>query len=288
MKSENRALKDRMHQLAEPSTSPDGTEKRLLSISAIRAIADEFEISVSQMEILALSERIVPARYERSQGTVGWDGQIRLLESTVAVVGCGGLGGWIIEGLARMGVGHLILVDGDEFEENNLNRQLLCTEGTLGRPKVEVAHQRVMQVNSAVQVTAFHTWVDEENLPQIICGAQVAVDALDTLSMRLSLQRATAKMGIPMVHGAIAGMMGQVMTILPGDRGLLHLHGEAEPPDRGMETQWGNPAATPMMVASWEVHEVIKLLLGKGDLIRDRMLLMDAEAGFAEIICFTS
>jgi len=87
MKSENRALKDRMHQLAEPSTSPDGTEKRLLSISAIRAIADEFEISVSQMEILALSERIVPARYERSQGTVGWDGQIRLLESTVAIVG---------------------------------------------------------------------------------------------------------------------------------------------------------------------------------------------------------
>lgn len=288
MEPENRALKDRMNELSERYTSPDGIEKRLLSISAIRTIAGQFQISVSQVEVLALHERIVPARYERSQGTVGWDGQITLLESTVAVVGCGGLGGWIIEGLARMGVGHLILVDGDEFEENNLNRQLLCTEETLGRPKVEMAQQRVEQVNSAVRVTASHTWVDEENLPHIINGAHVAVDALDTLSMRLSLQRTTAKMGIPMVHGAIAGMMGQVMTILPGDRGLLHLHGEAEPPDRGMETQWGNPAATPMMIASWEIQEVIKLLLGRGDLIRDRMLLMDAEAGFAEVIRFKS
>jgi len=82
-----------------------------------------------------VSQHIIPTRYLRSLGTVGWDGQKKLLEATVVIIGAGGLGGWIIEGLARMGVGHLVVVDGDVFEENNLNRQLLCTEGSLGEAK---------------------------------------------------------------------------------------------------------------------------------------------------------
>ena len=83
---------------------------------------------------------------------MGIDGQARLLSSTAAVVGAGGLGGLIIELLARFGVGRLILIDGDTFTEDNLNRQLLCREGDLGRKKIERAVERVREVNSAVEV----------------------------------------------------------------------------------------------------------------------------------------
>jgi len=85
------------------------------------------------------------------------------------------------------------------------------------------------------------------------------------------------------VHGAIAGYMGQVTTIFPGDAGLRALYGD-NVPEQGIERQLGNPAGTPLMVAAWQVQETIKLLLGSGEPLRGRLLLLDAEAGTAEIV----
>jgi molybdopterin/thiamine biosynthesis adenylyltransferase len=207
-----------------------------------------------------------------------------LLAATVAIIGAGGLGGWVIEGLARMGVGHLVVVDGDTFEESNLNRQALCSEGWLGRPKTEAACARVAEVNAAVEVTAHAVCADEDNLPDLLRGADVVVDALDRLPLRLTLQRVAQRLGIPMVHGAIGGYVGQVMTILPEDPGLRALYPGDKVPEQGLEVELGNPAATPMMVAAWQVQEVIKLLIGKGELLRNRLLLMDAEQGDITIL----
>ncbi len=86
-----------------------------------------------------------------------------------------------------------------------------------------------------------------------------------------------------MVHGAIAGYMGQVMTIFPGDVGLRALYG-TDVPEQGAEAQLGCPAASPMMVAAWQVHETIKILLGQGELLRGRMLFMDASIGDTSIL----
>lgn len=273
-----------MQRLATAVVSPDGTEKRLLSLAAVRELARETGLSPREVERRALKARFLPARYERSQGTVGWDGQVRLLESTVAVVGSGGLGGWIVEALSRMGIGRLVVIDGDVFAENNLNRQAFCTEGNLERRKTEAARDRVAQVNSAVDVTIHSVMADEGGLRKMLAGADVVVDALDTLPTRLILQKVAADLGIPMVHGAIGGYIGQVMTIFPGDPGLYAIFGSSDVPERGIEVQLGNPAATPMMVAAWEVQEVVKILLGTGKLLRNRILFMDAEYGVTEIL----
>lgn len=254
-----------------------------IGVVQTRRLAEEYGCTVRDVECLALAERILPERYRRNLGTVGWEGQARLLNSTVAVVGAGGIGGWIIEGLARMGVGRLIVIDCDRFEENNLNRQLGCTERTLGLPKAEILAERVAQVNAAVQVTPYVARLEDANAVELLAGAEVVVDALDTLPARMVLQRAACALGIPMVHGAIAGYTAQVTTVLPGDAGLTALYGGAVP-ERGIETTLGNPSATPMMVAAWQIHEVIKLLLGVQHTLRSRLLMMDAEYGeFGEI-----
>ncbi len=274
----------KMQQLAISVVTPDREEKQLLPLSAVQQLAREWGLSRREVEIQALKARILPARYERNQGTIGWEGQVKLLESVVAIVGCGGLGGWIIEGLARMGVGHLIIIDGDTFEENNLNRQALCTEVNLGQLKTEAARERVARVNSATEVTVHPVMADEDSLREMLARADVAVDALDTLPARLVLQKVAQSLGIPVVHGAIGGYIGQVMTVFPADKGLYALYGRGDVPARGIETQLGNPTATPMMVAAWQIQEVIKILLGTGEPLRNRLLFMDAEAGVVEML----
>jgi len=147
-----------------------------------------------------------------------------------------------------------------------------------------VARQRVAEINSAVDVVAHTLRVDEEQMVRLLQGSNVLVDALDALPTRLELQRAARRLGVPMVHGAIAGYVGQVMTILPEDAGLFGLYGSEHVPEHGIEAQWGNPAATPMMVAAWQVQEVVKLLTGRGEPLRHRLLFMDGEIGAVDLL----
>ncbi|MFB0547151.1 MAG: ThiF family adenylyltransferase [Anaerolineae bacterium] len=272
------SLQMRLNELAELEG-----ELKVIPLDRLQALAHEFDLSLREVELAALEARILPRRYLRSFGTVGWEGQIKLLNSTVTVVGLGGLGGNVVEGLARMGVGRLILIDGDVFVDHNLNRQILSTEAILGSSKTEVARARVAQINSALEVVLHSVQATAETLPRLLKGADVVVDALDRLPTRLALQKAAQTLGIPMVHGAIAGYVGQVMTIFPGDGGLQAFYGE-DVPQQGAEVQLGCPAATPMMVSAWQVQETLKILLGCGQLLRHKMLFMDAEMGRVEIL----
>jgi molybdopterin/thiamine biosynthesis adenylyltransferase len=258
---------------------------RIIRLEQVHALAVECDCEVRAVEIAALEAGVVPWRYVRNVGTIGLKGQARLLQSTVAVVGLGGLGGYVTEALARCGVGRLILIDGDAFEEHNLNRQLLSAEARLGMEKAETARQRVAQINGAVAVDAYAVMLTRENLPQLLAGADVVVDALDRLPIRIVLQDGAQALSIPLVHGSIAGFLGQVMTILPGDPGLRGLYGETDRlPEQGLEAQLGTPAATPMAVAAWEAQEVVKILVGQGELLRHRLLVMDMESGTVETL----
>ena len=280
MATEQVRLRERIGELAHVE---DGT--RIIHLQQVHELATAFECPIRDVQLAALEVNVIPWRYVRNLGTVGLEGQIKLLRSTVAVVGLGGLGGYITEALARMGVGRLILIDGDVFEEHNLNRQILSTETGLGTHKAEGAQQHVAEINGAVKVIGHVTRLTRENLPRLLEGADLVVDGLDRLPTRLILQEGAQALGIPMVHGSIAGYLGQVMTIFPGDPGLRSLYGEpGDLPDQGLEAQLGTPAATPMAVAAWEAQEAVKVLLGRGEPLRNRLLVMDMESGTIDVL----
>jgi molybdopterin/thiamine biosynthesis adenylyltransferase len=274
----------RLRELAHEHVGPDGQKVLGVSVATVAQVAGEMGLSRRETEIAALRAGMVPQRYARNLGTVGPEGQIALLENTVGVIGVGGLGGWVVEGLARMGVGHLVLIDGDVFQENNLNRQAFCVESNIGQSKVEAARNRVLAVNAAVEVDTHQVRAGEHEMAELLSGCNVVVDALDALPTRLALQGVAARLQVPLVHGAIAGFVGQVMTILPGDPGLTALYGQKAPPEHGIETEWGNPSATPIMVAAWQIQEVVKLLTGKGEPLRRRMLFLDSEVGDVDVL----
>jgi len=252
----------------------DWTRDGLLPWSAQCAAVKHFGMSQAAVERLALENGLFPARYQRNRNMISTAEQLRLFQSRIAVIGCGGLGGYVIEELARLGVGHIIAIDPDVFEEHNLNRQILSTPATLGKAKVSAAADRVAEINPAVTVTPVKDAFCLANGFELMAGVQVAVDALDSISYRLELAEVCSAAAIPMVHGAIGGWYGHVATQLPGDTTVqsIYRHWVA---GKGIEQQLGNPSFTPAVVASLEVAEVCKILLGRGELLRNRKLSID-------------
>ncbi len=260
--------------------SPGGEEYAGIDLAGIRRVAAEAATGEREVEVAALREGIIPLRYYRNIASLGLDGQARLLSATAAVIGAGGLGGLVIELLARIGVGRLILVDGDSFTEDNLNRQLLCREGDIGRKKVEAAAERVRSVNSAVEVIPRPVFLTAENAAGLLAGTEVVIDALDRIAARLILEKAAAGLGVPLVHGAVGGFMGQVASVYPGEETLSAVYGGRKgEAARGIEAVLGTPTPTPAAVAALEAMEAVKILLGRGRPLRDGLLCLDLESG---------
>lgn len=246
--------------------------------------AEVFGVSLAEVERVALENELLPARYQRNRQMISCRQQLQIFNSVVAVVGCGGLGGYIIEELTRLGVGRIIAIDPDKFEEHNLNRQLYSSPEVLGKTKVEVTAQRVNQVNPAVTLVPLCEAFCRENGRGLLKGADIAVDGLDTIPARLELASVCSEAGIPLVHGAIAGWYGQVATQYPGEETLKSLY-QGEGGSRGIEKGLGNPSFTPAVVASVEVAEVCKVILGEGAPLRGRSLAIDLrEMEFVETI----
>jgi len=208
----------------------------------------------------------------------------RLKEFKVCVVGCGGLGGYVIEMLGRIGVGSITAVDGDVFVESNLNRQILSSTETLGLGKALMAKLRMEKVNPLIEVEIVPEMLTGENSLDILKDHHVVVDALDSIPARLVLQDSCKKLNIPMVHGAIAGWYGQVTTILPGDDTLDKIYNKDREDSKGIEKEMGNPSFTPALTASIEVSEVIKLLIGRGELLRKKVLFIDILSNEYDIV----
>jgi len=259
-----------------------------IGLKAVASISRAQGIAVKDVEIAALKNGIVPCRYLRNIGTIGLEGQIKLLESAVAIVGAGGLGGTIIELLARQGIGHIIVIDDDRFTEQNLNRQLMCTEKDLGKFKAPVAARRVRQINAAITVKTYREKLNAENGTRLLEGAKVVADALDNLPSRFAVEDACRNLGIPLVHGTIAGFCGQLMTIYPGDAGMRCIYGlPGRFPEQGIELKVGNPSATPTVVAAWQVQEIVKIITGIGRPLRNLLLVLDMMDGTVDRIEFT-
>jgi molybdopterin/thiamine biosynthesis adenylyltransferase len=256
----------------------------LLSWAAQVRVAETLGLSLGEVEEAALAEGLLPSRYQRNRTTFSIADQLSFRRARVAVVGCGGIGGYVVEGLARIGVGTIVVVDPDHFEESNLNRQLLSTMATLGTAKVDAAASRVAAINPAVTVVAWSQRLTRENGARLFEGCAAVVDALDSIEARKELRGVCDDLATPMIHGAIAGWYGQLCDAFPGDATLDRLYGCGGGP--GEQTRLGNPAFTPMAAAAFQVAEVCKIIAGQGRPLRGRALMLDMSEGEVEAIEF--
>ncbi|HXE98543.1 MAG TPA: HesA/MoeB/ThiF family protein [Dongiaceae bacterium] len=236
--------------------------------------AERFGVTLAQVEEVALEREILPARYQRNRTIITVSDQLTLFRSSVAVIGCGGLGGYIVEELARLGVGKIVVIDPDVFEEHNLNRQLFSSPENLGTAKVAAAARRIGEINPAVNLVPIQAAFSPEYGAAMLDGCQVVVDALDSIQVRLELADVCAALDVPLVHGAIAGWYGHVTTQFPGDDTVQTIY-RSWKSGKGVEQTLGNPSFTPAVVASVEVAEVCKLLLGRGTPLKGRKLIID-------------
>lgn len=213
-------------------------------------------------------------RYDRQIRLKGFgiEGQRRLKNSRVAVVGLGGLGCSISIYLTVAGVGYVRLLDQGKVELTDLNRQILYEEGDIGRNKAEVATEKLKRLNPHVEVEGITIKVDEENVVDLIEGVDVVVDGLDNWNTRLLLNEACVKLNIPYIHGGVWGMYGQVMTILPGEGPCLKCFLKEIPIEEEIIPVVG---PIPAIIASIEVLETLKLLLNIGKPLVGRILLFD-------------
>ena len=230
----------------------------------------------------------IKERYIRNFNTFSEKEQNRLIKSHVSIIGLGGLGGGVCEMLARTGVGNLTLIDGDSFDESNLNRQILSTENLIGTSKALAAADRVHAINSSVSVNHVVKYADDSNLYDLIKHSDLAVDCLDTIDSRFVLEKAARKADIPIVSGAIAGVSGQVTVFFPKDTGYELIYGKkSRNRSHGVETETGNISYCAMLIASIQASECIKILLDRGDILRNKMMIIDLWTNIFEIIKLT-
>ena len=224
-----------------------------------RYIGDGYwEIASRQMSIVTRSE------------------QERFKDAKITVIGCGGIGGETIEMLARMGVGELVLVDKDAYDLSNLNRQTLATITDLGLVKSEVAAEKVRLINPYVKTTTFNEHIDQTNIDKVIGDSDIVIDALDNVLTRVIVSRNAKENGIPYIHGAIHGTLGQITVFLPNSEktyeemfNLPSLGKELndETVDALKNVTSGVPPVigpTPNLIGCLEAFEAYKIMTGVG------------------------
>ena len=200
---------------------------------------------------------MIRERHSRNIPALSAGDMERLADSRVLVAGCGGLGGNVIENLARIGIGSLTVADGDTFAESNLNRQILCTSDDIGKNKAAAAAERIRRIDPAISVTTFCEALNKENAPALMADADLVIDCLDSVEARLMLEDAASEAGLFVVHGAIKGWDLQVMLVPPGS-GLLHeLYSDA-----CEDTEKTSLAMTPAACAAMEVSLAVRYLCG--------------------------
>lgn len=217
----------------------------------------------------------LPARYHRNMQALSESECHLLAKKKVAVIGCGGLGGYCMELLARMGVGYVRVVDGDSFEESNLNRQLLATAETMGERKVNAAVHRIGAINDLVAVESVDCLLNEKNAVRLVSSMDCVLDCLDNFESRFWLAHACQESGVPLIYGAIAGWFGQVCTVFPGDVSFVDVYSAFEGGAESQHTTLGNLAFTAAATASVMASEATKVLLCRGEVLRNRLMMID-------------
>lgn len=218
-----------------------------------------------------------PGRYSVNILAFGEEGQRKLLESKAILVGLGGLGGFVLEQLARVGVGHVVGADHDSFAEANLNRQLLSGETATGRPKALVAAERVAEINPSITFTA-HQGPFQSLDESVFQDADIVFDCLDSIPERRQLADRCSSAHVVLIHGAIRGWHGQIAVCPPGAGMMNKLYDGKQ---IGAERKYGNLVFTATRAAADMVAEGVKILL-EIEPARPRIRFFDMKTGEME------
>jgi molybdopterin/thiamine biosynthesis adenylyltransferase len=202
---------------------------------------------------------------------IGREGQERLKKAKVFVAGVGGLGSPVSIYLAVAGIGHIRIADHDVVDPSNLNRQILHWHKDIGRLKVDSAREKLSEINPDVKIEITSKTINENNISSMTDGFDAIVDAMDNFPARYILNRTAVERNIPFFHGAVRGLEGRAMTIIPGKTACLRCMYHGTPPAEKFPVL----GATPAVIASIQVTEVIKYFTGMGDLLTDRLLIYD-------------
>jgi len=259
-----------------------GREALVVADHDLMAWAASRGLPLPQAFEAALAAAIFPESLERNFPALSAAEQLRLFQSRVLIVGLGGLGGFQAVLLARLGVGHLVLADGDVFALSNLNRQLFATERTLGFNKALVAAQHLKEIHPALTVEPIDQFLGPQNLPYYLTRVQVALDGLDNLNSRRELFAAAQAAGVPLVHGAVHGLFGQVATVLPQDGDSfqkIYAAAGAEGPPEVL-------APVVSLIASLQVQEAGRLLLGRPPAYHNALAYFHGDTGRLEVLPF--
>jgi len=241
-------------------------------------------IHPSDVQLQLLGNGITPLRYLKNYDALTPTQQMRICQSRVLVCGCGGLGGILVQLLARAGVGWMRVVDGDVFAPGNLNRQLLCDTTRIDRPKAEAAAETIRNINPLIRAEAVPEIMQEHNVGRLVEGMHLVLDALDNLPGRFILARAARRAGIPFIHGAVAGWWGQVTTLEPeSPHGLESVYGRSKSRDPA-EEPLGVLGPTAAVIGSLQAFEAVRILSGKKPAYSEQLLYFDGEAGRTEMI----
>ena len=221
------------------------------------------------------------ARYDRQTAfaELGLPGQRRLMVGRALIVGVGGLGSWVAELLARAGVGHLRLVDGDKVDLTNIHRQAMYDEAdaAAGRFKAEAACGHIRRINAGIEVEAVVERLDARNVARLAGGAEVIVDGTDNFATRFVINDYCVKTHLPWIFAGVVGAEAQTMTIIPGRTACLRCVFDSPPPpcvEPTCRTQ-GVLAPAVAAIASVEAVEAMKILAGRQDDISPYLLKID-------------
>lgn len=219
-------------------------------------------------------------RYARhiSLKEIGRDGQIKLLNSSVLIIGAGGLGSPVAMYLGAAGVGTLGIVDDDSVDLSNLQRQIIHGTEDIGRLKVESAKETIASINPDVTVNPYHMRISEDNIMDLVKDYDFVIDATDNFPAKFLINDTCVKAVKPFCHGGILGFRGQIMTYVPGEGPCYRCVFGDVPPQGAVPTsrEVGIIGAMAGVIGSLQSLEALKYLTGAGELLTGYLLTYDA------------
>ena len=214
-------------------------------------------------------------RYVRQLGVFGESGQRQLSKSSALVVGAGGLGSGLLYNLAGLGVGSLGILDYDNVDVSNLNRQFLYRSNEIGRPKCELAKLRLEAFNPEIDIKAFNMRMDEKNVSDRIRGYDIVIMAVDNVETRLIVNRYAHFQKIPVVDGGVDGWLGMVLAACGGESPCIQcFYGAGSFAPRQIPSSISPVVTT---ISSLQATVTLSILLGKANPIKGRLLIFDGQ-----------